>query len=146
MKKMKLSEAESYKHYLDEINSIIKKNETLDTPGKRVIPLTQRQYKLAFTAQLNAAKMKGQHHPGSARIAEKIARETTYEASNKETKVWEKAIRELGVSDVPSRKHMKYYGMPSVLRDAIDYVKYENPNLSSSALASLIAAQIFGSL
>lgn len=146
MKRKRLSEAESYKHYLDEIEILKSKYQTSDMPIKDVTPLTQRQYKLAFTTQVNAAKMKGQHHPGSARIAEKIARETTFEATDKETRVWEKAMHDLGVSEVPTRKSMKFHGMPSVLRGAIDYAKDQNPGLSSSALAALIGTQIFGSL
>ena len=146
MKRTRLSVAESYKHYLNEIENLKSKYQASDMPIKDVTPLTQNQYKLAFTTQVNAAKMKGQHHPGSARIAEKIARETAFDATDKETRVWEKAMRDLGISDVPSRKSMKYHGMPSALKDAIDRIKDQNPGLSSSALSALIGTQIFGSL
>ena len=144
--KKRLSKSDSYSHYLNEINRIILKNEGKGIPSKTITPLTERQYELAHMAQVNAAKMSGQHHPGNARIAEKIARESAYEASFKQTKLWQSAMEELGESNIPSRAHMRYHGMPQSLKDAIEDIKDNNPNLSSKALRALIATQIFGSL
>lgn len=144
--KKSLSKSDIYEHYLNEVNRIKLINEAKGIPSKTITPLTERQYELAHMAQVNAAKMSGQHHPGNTRIAEKIARESAYEASFKQTKLWQTVMKELGESDIPTRAYMRYHGMPDALKSAIDDIKDNNSNLSSKALRALIATQIFGSL
>lgn len=136
----------AYEHYLAEVVRLKSKYAVDRDDFNRNTPLVRTAFDTAYVAQVNAALSKGSHHPGTARIAERLARATAYDFSNKQANAWQKLLRQMGSSSIPSYGELRFHGMPKELADAIDYVKNNNVGLNPLALSHVIATQIFGSL